>query len=449
MIVFASAVFLAALTGFGTLHWYGAHGRGTALVAAVNGLGAGEASAGRRQAGAQDAAGLAGQAAAGGQDAQDGAVPGSLGDFQSAGDRVALMALGGGLESQGYTEDKSIQFTNLTINHANPQTNNGIGQPLQRAAQATSKPPDGAPTYHVVVMVHGGRREFETTSKTVEQLFSDNGIVLSDEDKVKGAYKDGTINSDLYIEIVRVWEDTEVKTEAIEPETIYRDNPDLAEGQSNVLGAGAPGEKKVVYRVTYEDDVVAERVAVSEEVLTKPISRLVERGTKAKAATGGGGSSGGSGSSGGASGGSSSSGGSAKASAPTSSSSSGGSAAVDTSSGTIGGKKYTSVISVKCTAYTSSYEDTGKRPGDKYFGITASGMKAREGVVAVDPSVIPLGTKLYIDIIDESIPDYGFCVAGDTGGAIKGNKIDLYFDASQAELNQFGVRKAKVYILAD
>ena len=66
-------------------------------------------------------------------------------------------------------------------------------------------------------------------------------------------------------------------------------------------------------------------------------------------------------------------------------------------------------------------------------------------IVAVDPKVIPLGTKLYIQSLDGT-KDYGFAIAEDTGGAIKGNKIDLFFESSE-QVYKFGRRKVKVYIL--
>jgi 3D (Asp-Asp-Asp) domain-containing protein len=72
-------------------------------------------------------------------------------------------------------------------------------------------------------------------------------------------------------------------------------------------------------------------------------------------------------------------------------------------------------------------------------GYTASGYRAGHGIVAVDPSVIPLGTRLYI-------PGYGFAIAGDTGGAIHGDRIDLGFD-SLSDAMQFGRRPVKVYTL--
>lgn len=102
-------------------------------------------------------------------------------------------------------------------------------------------------------------------------------------------------------------------------------------------------------------------------------------------------------------------------------------------------------VVMEATAYDLSYQSTGKRPGDRGYGITASGMKAGPGVVAVDPKVIPLGTKLYIESMD-STKDYGYAVAGDTGGAIKGNRIDLFFH-SAGDVRQFGRRNVRVKIL--
>ena len=72
-------------------------------------------------------------------------------------------------------------------------------------------------------------------------------------------------------------------------------------------------------------------------------------------------------------------------------------------------------------------------------GITASGIPARRGVVAVDPDVIPLGSRLYI-------PGYGEAIAADTGGAIVGHKIDLCME-SYDEAIQFGRRSVEVYVL--
>jgi 3D (Asp-Asp-Asp) domain-containing protein len=72
-------------------------------------------------------------------------------------------------------------------------------------------------------------------------------------------------------------------------------------------------------------------------------------------------------------------------------------------------------------------------------GVTATGRRAGPGVVAVDPHVIPLGSHLYI-------PGYGFAIAGDTGGSIQGNRIDLGFSSYRAAV-RFGCRSVTVYRL--
>jgi len=100
---------------------------------------------------------------------------------------------------------------------------------------------------------------------------------------------------------------------------------------------------------------------------------------------------------------------------------------------------YTRMIRMESTAYTSGFQCTGKRPGDPGYGITASGMHVQRGVVAVDPGVIPLGTRLYVE-------GYGFSIAADTGGAIRGNKIDVFmYNLSDALV--WGRRAVNVYIL--
>lgn len=97
-------------------------------------------------------------------------------------------------------------------------------------------------------------------------------------------------------------------------------------------------------------------------------------------------------------------------------------------------------LKFKASAYCSCSACCGKSTG-----ITASGMKACYGTVAVDPRVIPLGTRLYIEASDGSFV-YGECIAADTGGAIKGNKVDLFFPSHSEALN-FGRKNVDVYIL--
>lgn len=96
------------------------------------------------------------------------------------------------------------------------------------------------------------------------------------------------------------------------------------------------------------------------------------------------------------------------------------------------------VLDVTATAYTSGPEDNGIWDDKTHLGT-----KVRPGVIAVDPKVIPLGSKVYIELADGAGL---YAVAEDTGGAIKGNRIDIAM-ASRGEAKAFGIQDAKVHIL--
>lgn len=80
------------------------------------------------------------------------------------------------------------------------------------------------------------------------------------------------------------------------------------------------------------------------------------------------------------------------------------------------------------SSYKITVVATAYAPGAGAGYITATGARARKGIIAVDPRVIPLGTKIYV-------PGYGYGIAADTGGAIKGNRIDVCFNTRQEAVN--------------
>ena len=178
------------------------------------------------------------------------------------------------------------------------------------------------------------------------------------------------------------------------------------------------------------------KTAMVKQVVLCGIDRIImeqpeEKETWSSSGSSGSSSSSSGGSSSASSSGNSSSGGSSSGGSSSGSSSSGG--VLTTASGdTI---RYTKVLSCTATAYSC----------EGYVGHTYTGTVARVGAIAVDPSVIPLGTRMYI-VTDDGRYIYGFCTAEDIGGSIKGNKVDLYFDTI-AECWQFGVRACTVYIL--
>ncbi|SCG81749.1 putative protein yabE [Proteiniborus sp. DW1] len=239
--------------------------------------------------------------------------------------------------------------------------------------------------------------ELNTTKKTVKELLDSLDLDYK-QDKIEPSLKDKII-SGTEINIVRVDEKIETINESIPYETVTKSNTELDKGKSITVQDGQEGIKEIKIKKVYENGRLQAKEIIEEKIAKEPISKIVEKGIKETGYT-------------------------------------------IASRGTFAGKKEIIMIA---TAYDLSYESTGKRPGDKWYGLTASGTKARPGVVAVDPKVIPLGTKLYIESLDGT-PDYGHAVAEDTGGAIKGNKIDLFMEDAK-KVKAFGRRKVKVYIL--
>ena len=192
-----------------------------------------------------------------------------------------------------------------------------------------------------------------------------------------------SITSDKVISIDKVTYGTITEESSVPYETKYVDVQTIARGKTKVVTAGVNGVSTATYKVTYVNGVESERVLESQVVTKKPTTQVVNRGV-------------------------------------------GGTI-------TIGGKtySYSHYIDCKTTVYTGG-------------GITASGLPATEAVIAVDPRVIPLGTKVYVA---DSYCYVGIRTAADTGGAIKGNFIDIYFDEDNPSLWGYGVRRARVYIL--
>ncbi len=238
--------------------------------------------------------------------------------------------------------------------------------------------------------------EIRSIHNTVAEILDEQGVVLGDKDFTYPQL-DTRISSGENIQVFKVREVVETVENSVPFESIVNKNNKLDIGNVKIVQEGKDGLVKAYYKKEYINGELISSEKINEEMLIDPISNIVEKGTKDLIVTSRG----------------------------------------DTS--------FRKSITMTATAYDLSYESTGKNPGDKHYGLTASGTMARPGVVAVDPKVIPLGTKLYIQSLDGT-KDYGFAIAEDTGGAIKGNKIDLFFESSE-QVYKFGRRKVKVYIL--
>ncbi len=176
----------------------------------------------------------------------------------------------------------------------------------------------------------------------------------------------------------------ETQEEVIERETVYKDDPETEAGEEKVLEEGKDGKETKVIKITYHEGKEYSRELVSTET-EDPIDKVILRGTKIVWRT------------------------------------------LTTAEGDI---QYWKKIRVWATHY-----DSRCRGCDDY---TAIGMKQGKGVIAVDPKVIKLRSQVYV-------PGYGKAVAGDTGGAIKGNIIDLGFE--DAKTAGWSARFVDIYLL--
>lgn len=248
------------------------------------------------------------------------------------------------------------------------------------------------------VYYEGKSLSYWTDAETYRE-FIKKGTITADEDDIYDVDLDDRLaptgNKVSIIKVDRVIEKIE-ETVPYTSTTVYDDKAPL--GQRTIVTPGLNGIKVKSYTIEYHDGVQVSRVLSDETVKQQPVDEVVSEGTMQQA--------------------------------------------IVVNGQTVPYKK---VLTCQATAYDLSFESCGKWPGSPGYGITASGTYAKPGTVAVDPRVIPLGTRMYIVSTDGRYV-YGYCTAEDTGGAIKGNKVDLFYN-TRSECMQFGRRSVTVYIL--
>jgi uncharacterized protein YabE (DUF348 family)/3D (Asp-Asp-Asp) domain-containing protein len=244
-----------------------------------------------------------------------------------------------------------------------------------------------------------------TRAATVGELLAEQSVALGPLDRVEPPL-DAPVPAGGTVRIVRVSEEERRETQLIPFHTIIQYDDRLIPGTRRLLRAGVAGLLERVIHVVLEDGAEASREVVAETVLRQPVDEIIAAGAAVMPVV-------------------------ALPGLPASSVQLPGSAPA--------GLNVRRVLSMEATAYDPGPASTGKRPGDPGYGITASGLRAGRGVVAVDPRVIPFYTRLYI-------PGYGYAVAGDTGSAIVGHRIDLGFN-TYGEAIAWGRRMVTVYVL--
>lgn len=247
-----------------------------------------------------------------------------------------------------------------------------------------------------LLLIHDGQeRVVRTRAASVADLLAAEGIALGPLDRVEPPL-DADVRASTRVRVRRGWETVEELLEQRPFGEAWQPDPTLPLGEVREVRAGRNGTVRLVVRRLFEDGQEVESRVVSEQILEPPRDRILAFGTRPPEGQ-------------------------------------------PQTDGLPALGRVRAVLTMLATAYEPGPRSTGKSPGSPGYGVTASGLPAGYGVVAVDPRVIPLGTRLYI-------PGYGFAIAGDTGGAIVGQRIDVGFATEEEALN-FGRRMVDVYIL--
>jgi 3D (Asp-Asp-Asp) domain-containing protein len=181
------------------------------------------------------------------------------------------------------------------------------------------------------------------------------------------------------LRVIRVREETITEDEEVPFQTVYQPSDELDLDTKSVLTTGAPGIKRRSTRIRYEDGVEVGREVAGEWMEREVVNQVIGYGTRITTHV------------------------------------------IETPEGP---REYWRVVKMRVTAYTAA--SSGKAPDHPAYGITASGLPAGTGIVAVDPNVVPFRSEVYV-------PGYGIGFAGDTGGGVKGRWIDLGYDEDELQ----------------
>ncbi len=224
----------------------------------------------------------------------------------------------------------------------------------------------------VIVTAPEGKLVLYSLASTIDDALTQGGVKLPARYRLEPP--SGTpVTAGLVVHVVGISESREIEEERIESQTVYEPDTSLPWGQRRVV-AGQDGMHLRQFRVVYEDGRVVSRELVREWFDPEPMNTVIYYST---------------------------------ASEPQ---------APAVPAGVPDGLDAAQVLRVYATWYNAA--SAGRPPSDPLYGITATGVRVDRGIIAVDPSVIPLGTRMYI-------PGYGYGIAADTGGGINGNMIDL------------------------
>ncbi|WP_442602105.1 G5 domain-containing protein [Paenibacillus sp. KN14-4R] len=253
----------------------------------------------------------------------------------------------------------------------------------------------------IQITADGDTATVYTAAKTVGEVLNDSHIKLGELDRAIPALEQ-PVAAGTDIKIIRVRKETEKITETIPFETVKQDEAKLAKGKEQVVQQGKEGTKVKQMEKVYENGVLISSNVLEELVQTPSVEKVIAVGTKKEVST----------------------------------------LSASSTDGLAKGKNFAAkqiLNNVSLTAYSAG--DGGKAKGTPNYGMTATGTRAVEGrTIAVDPNVVPLGWWVYIEGI-------GYRRAEDTGSAVKGMVMDVYYDSADY-VNRFGRKRGyTVYVI--
>ncbi|MGE7983726.1 ubiquitin-like domain-containing protein [Solibacillus sp. NPDC093137] len=265
-------------------------------------------------------------------------------------------------------------------------------------------------------------KKYWTTFTTVSNFLKEKNIKLGELDRVNYSF-DSYIKADTKLKVIRVEKETEVVEESVAFSTEKKQEPNLLAGKKEVYSEGRNGKKERTYEIVKENGKVVAKSVIAEEVTREPVTEVISVGTKIVEPI-------------------------VAATPEQSISDSSNDYSNDLSSdnylhdassvfATVDNEPTSSKqeLYVEATAYTPFCTGCS--------GITKMGINVRINtnikVIAVDPSVIPLGSKVWVE-------GYGYAIAADTGGDIKNDRIDVLMH-SNSEAFIWGRKRVKLLIL--
>lgn len=254
----------------------------------------------------------------------------------------------------------------------------------------------------ITVTYCGEEMNLVSYGETVQELFDRSGIALNEASEVSVPLNQQTFDG-MTVEVKNVIVSTDTYTLRVPYETVYQETDALVAGKEVVLVSGVDGKTCYTAQVTYVNGAESDRTVLSEEVITPAVAQVVAVG-------------------------------------------------VGDGSGSKSNKPVIGdgvIIAPNGDVLTYTYRDTYTATAycrtDVGGEITAIGTVTRVGAIAVDPNVIPYGTRMFI-VTKDGRYIYGVATAEDCGGSIKGKRIDLFYE-TYAECIQFGMREIDVYFL--